>query len=794
MDDKANSASAILRGLIRGLAQNQRRLIGVIRDKYKAPEDLNGAQLRELWGLLRAMLANCIGSKVVYLVIDAIDECRDDRPVLQLLEYIKKEPFKLPQIKVKWLITSRPSSEFERITGTDPGRCIIDLAMEEKASQSVEVFIEQSVNGMAKWNQKTKNDVLSFLRKVAEHTFLYVSMVWKELYQVPEWEISARLSELQSNNPGSILHGMYRVMLDRTLAMDKRSGNTYRQDILRVVLLATRVLNWAELAIAAGLPRQSYPYDHSSVGIGPIAELIQQCGHFLLLQSGKVYFFHKSASDYLLAVDAELSFLSLSHLLDHARIAHQCLVEECSTLHPRSFPDMDSIINRKPSKSDVQRLWDISYVHCHWVTHVIKAGDRFTDYHLVGAFLCDSLLPWLEAMAYLKELPRSIQMIQELLNASSKVWAWGGLADGDKGAKASLEDLMQDAFRFAVRYQTLIDEDPTQVYFLAMLFAPKGAPTRLNCRQRVSSCLQVVPEISEDWGPYLYSINTRWRNPSTLHGPSPMFTPGFSQDGKFIFRASEWRIARWNITDGSSAGYITWHERVILISRNGSILASEDATRESINIWEVGTKRSLSVIKRRGLLTMTPDGKTMTIQITELHEFQPFPSLRSKKAAKIYQCQGLTPLHPGEILQTSFLEIYETETGNLVQQVKCSDEDYISSLDFSSGGRFLAINRRGFNGALLWDTKACSMHYLTFSQKETLASAIFSPSGDILVTLSRFTNDGMDLDALTFWSSKSMSIMVRLVGHPGLACAISPDGRTAAVASTYSLSLWDLQV
>ncbi|KEZ39856.1 hypothetical protein SAPIO_CDS8796 [Scedosporium apiospermum] len=285
MDDKANSASAILRGLIRGLAQNQRRLIGVIRDKYKAPEDLNGAQLRELWGLLRAMLANCIGSKVVYLVIDAIDECRDDRPVLQLLEYIKKEPFKLPQIKVKWLITSRPSSEFERITGTDPGRCIIDLAMEEKASQSVEVFIEQSVNGMAKWNQKTKNDVLSFLRKVAEHTFLYVSMVWKELYQVPEWEISARLSELQSNNPGSILHGMYRVMLDRTLAMDKRSGNTYRQDILRVVLLATRVLNWAELAIAAGLPRQSYPYDHSSVGIGPIAELIQQCGHFLLLQS-----------------------------------------------------------------------------------------------------------------------------------------------------------------------------------------------------------------------------------------------------------------------------------------------------------------------------------------------------------------------------------------------------------------------------------------------------------------------------------------------------------------------------
>ncbi|SPO04841.1 uncharacterized protein DNG_07526 [Cephalotrichum gorgonifer] len=461
MDDRGNTASAILRGLIHGLAQNQRHLVGFIRDKYKTPEDVSSAQFKELWSLLREMVAGFKGPKAIYLVIDAVDECRDEPEILKLLEFIKRDPFKLSQTSIRWLITSRPSSELERIIGTHFGMNTIDLSKEEKVSQSVEAFIKHVVNGMDGWNKKSKDDVLSFLGQGTESTFLYVSLVWKELYRVPEWEVSTRLATLQ-NNPNSVLHQMYRLMLDRTLATDEKSGNTYRQDILRVVLVAMRVLSLEELAITAGLPQQPHGYNDGSLENGEIAELIQQCGHFLLLQGGKVYFFHKSARDYLLAADGESTLLSPLHLLDHARIAHRYLAGHCSTLKPRHFPDLESIVNRKLQRSEVQRLQDTSYIHCHWITHVLKAGDHFTDYLLVSAFFRNHFLPWLEIMGYLGELSRSIQMIQGLMSASAMVWTWQGLAEIDPVARASLADILYDAFRFALRCRDSIASDPTQ--------------------------------------------------------------------------------------------------------------------------------------------------------------------------------------------------------------------------------------------------------------------------------------------------------------------------------------------
>ncbi|KAG5819856.1 hypothetical protein H9Q74_001035 [Fusarium xylarioides] len=276
-------------------------------------------------------------------------------------------------------------------------------------------------------------------------------------------------------------------------------------------------------------------------------------------------------------------------------------------------------------------------------------------------------------------------MIQEQMHASATVWVWERLIDADAGDKTSVETLMYDAFRFVLRYRDSIRQDPTQVYFLAMFFAPKASLTRLNCQKLVSTFPQMVPAPPDNWSPYLYPIRQRWG--------SLRLAFGFSEDGQTMFQATNAGIAKWNAVDGSSSVFIEWHETVLCLSHNGNVLASRGPTTNTLNVWEVQTERLLSTINKNEISTMSsltrmaPDGKAIAIQVTEAGAIRQGYFYRDE-----YRCRS-----------PCFIELYETRTGNLIQQVKCAKEDCLGSLNFSADGHMLAIKNRSFSSVLLWD-------------------------------------------------------------------------------------------
>jgi NACHT domain len=104
-DLRINDATAVLRGLIYLLINQQPSLIPCLREKYDHAdkalfEDANA------WVALSEIFTTVLQDpslKNAYLIIDALDECQTDLP--QLLDFIAQKSSAFPH--VKWIISSR---------------------------------------------------------------------------------------------------------------------------------------------------------------------------------------------------------------------------------------------------------------------------------------------------------------------------------------------------------------------------------------------------------------------------------------------------------------------------------------------------------------------------------------------------------------------------------------------------------------------------------------------------------------------------------------------------------------
>ena len=89
-----------------------------LSDKFKSPEDIKGAGMDTLWGILAKTLNASTHLGAVYLVIDALDECREEGEVQGFLDLVSKESFRRC---VKWVFTSRQSPQLRRSFGSIMG-------------------------------------------------------------------------------------------------------------------------------------------------------------------------------------------------------------------------------------------------------------------------------------------------------------------------------------------------------------------------------------------------------------------------------------------------------------------------------------------------------------------------------------------------------------------------------------------------------------------------------------------------------------------------------------------------
>ncbi|RTE70300.1 hypothetical protein BHE90_015307 [Fusarium euwallaceae] len=285
-DSKFNSASAVLRGLIYMLLNSQRHIIAEMRREYghviKNLSDDTSCVIPLAEMLNSAMLHPSLGK--VYAIIDGLDECKKD--LSQLLSAIRKISSQTPH--VKWIVSSRNALKIgEQLKLVRDEKVVVSLEMNHAAiAASVSTYISARVEELSflkDYDEATKDAVRKYLTDNANDTFLWVSLVCKQLQDIN----IAVIDKLTDFPPG--LDDFYQRMFNEML--ESEDGDLC-QSILKLMLTTYRPLALIELA--------SLVTELWNTSTQEQVRAVRCCGSFLSLRENTISFIHQSAKDFVL--------------------------------------------------------------------------------------------------------------------------------------------------------------------------------------------------------------------------------------------------------------------------------------------------------------------------------------------------------------------------------------------------------------------------------------------------------------------------------------------------------------
>ncbi|KAH0542444.1 hypothetical protein FGG08_003199 [Glutinoglossum americanum] len=293
-DERRNTATAILRGLLWQLLTKRRSLFDHILD-YKPEEPFDKPKLERF---LLDILENTDGE--IYFLVDALDEC--DRSSREDFLTFLAGPFTRAlngnrNAKIKFLMTSRPGDILD-FQGSDVFRCLhIDR---RDIDTDLSNFIQSRVNDLSKPGRKNyppslKKEVEDTLCKNAGGTFLWASLVLEDLgKEKDETEVRNKLQNLPRN-----LNEVY----DRILSQIDLEHEEKAKFVLRWVVVARRPLSVDELKMAYALGPGKWNGneipDEESLNLH--GDILKFCKPLVYVDdSGTINLVHQSAKDYLL--------------------------------------------------------------------------------------------------------------------------------------------------------------------------------------------------------------------------------------------------------------------------------------------------------------------------------------------------------------------------------------------------------------------------------------------------------------------------------------------------------------
>lgn len=410
-DVQINNATAVLRGLVYLLIDQQPSLVAHVRKKY----DRSGKALFEdekrSWFALSEILSDMLQDprlSKTYLIIDALDECTKDLP--KLLNFIVQISSGFS--RVKWIVSSRNWLAIEEqlnLLGHNVKLCL-ELSG-ESISTAVHTYIQYKVLQLAqlkKYDSRLYDSVQNYLLTNANDTFLWVALVCKRLGAISRRHT---LVELKKIPPG--LDSIYEQMM--TQINHSEDADLCKQ-ILAITASVYRPITLEELLSLVET------LEDEPDGLDSLEEMIQRCGSFLSIQEGSIYFVHQSAKDYLKDHASGTIFSSSIHKI-HYDIFSRSLLLLNRTLH-RNIYKLDALgcsINEiKQPDPDLLAALRYSCIYwidhlCHWLSssHMDDEVD-LQDGGTVDMFMRKRYLHWLEAVSLCRRMPQAVLSMARL--------------------------------------------------------------------------------------------------------------------------------------------------------------------------------------------------------------------------------------------------------------------------------------------------------------------------------------------------------------------------------------------
>ena len=568
-DSRLNNATAVLRGLIYQLLDQQPSLISHVREQY----DKAGRQLFKdvnafvaLSRIFTRLLHDPCLTRI-YLVVDALDECESE--LSQLLSIITQNA-STSSSRVKWLLSSRYRREIEEQLRINANRVNLSLELNaESVSAAVDAYIASQVSELAqtkKYDHKLQKHVEDQLHQKANGTFLWVALVCKELRGVEGWDVPELLQEIPSD-----LTQLYGRMIEQTRKLKKRSV-TFCTEVLSISTLAYRPLHLLELAALADLPKEF------SCDLPKLTKIIELCGSFLTIREDTVYFIHQSAKDYL--NEDPTIFPPGQRTVVHCRIMSRSLQNMSDTLR-RDIYNLEhpGISIDQVQSLDPDPLARIRYACGYWIYHLCEVKRPFrdeldlSDNGRIDKFLKTHFLHWLETLSLTRNLSSGVVMIRKLENFLAQ----------NLNHVTDFLSIVRDAVRFILYNRYIIESSPLQVYASALVFSPTMSRMRTLFQDERPRWIITGPLVDENWSLCL----------QTLEGHTDCVTSvAFSHDGRRLASGSYDMMVRiWDAETGvpqqTLEGHTDW-VRSVTFSHDGRRLASGSDDR-TVRIWDAET-------------------------------------------------------------------------------------------------------------------------------------------------------------------------------------------------------------
>ncbi|OCK74462.1 HET-domain-containing protein, partial [Lepidopterella palustris CBS 459.81] len=512
-DSRINNATAVLRGLVYLLVDQQPSLISHIRKKY----DHAGKTLFEdanTWVALSEIFTSILQDPSLnsaYVIIDALDECVADLP--KLLDFIVQKSSVSPRIK--WIVSSRnwPHIE-ERLerAGHKVGLCLELNA--ESVSTAVGIYIQHKTQQLAelkRYDEKTRAAVLRHLTLNANDTFLWVALVCQNLATIPRWKTLAKLDAFP---PG--LDSLYQRMLEQIYNSDEAD---LCKQILASTVVVYRPVTLKELTTLIEMLKDM------ADDLESLQDILSLCGSFLTVREGTIYFVHQSAKDYLLAYTSDKIFPSGkggAHYVIFSRSLQAMSQSLQQDMYNLRLPGVSIHSVRVP---DPDPLASLRYSCIYWASHFRDAykgssscqRDSMDDGDIYR-FLQNSFLYWLEALSLIREISAGVLVISSLEAQLS----------ADESPK--LYAFVHDAWRFALYNRFVIEQAPLQLYYSALIFAPEKSLVRKRFGKYIPTWIKRKPKGQENWSSTLQTLECH---------SSTVYSVAFSPDGKTLASGSD---------------------------------------------------------------------------------------------------------------------------------------------------------------------------------------------------------------------------------------------------------------
>ena len=403
----------------------QQELLQVLKDDPDAAQNSLNIQMKEL--IVHPLKAT---HTQTLIIIDALDECKDEGPASALLFVLSKHVGEIPN--VKFFLTGRPESQIRtgfRFESLQPITEEFKLHMVERSSvdSDIRLFLETQLAEITKSRSDcdlqegwpSSSDLNTLCAKAAGF-FIYASTVIKFIAS-KDHPPAERLSDIISFPQSTVKEGksgidqLYTEVLEHAFgnvpADDKRFYSCLRS-IVGAVLLLSNPLSIKTLSTLLKIPHIPTPL---------------RSLHSLLLvprsEDGSIQVFHKSFPDFLMdpgrckderffinrSVHHQAILLSCLSLMKERLKKNICNLDDYVFLHEViDLPD-----RRKAHIGD-----ELEYACEFWATHlgeVSSSGESFEETHkAVNGFFTTCFLTWIEVLTLMGDLSLGIHALRNV--------------------------------------------------------------------------------------------------------------------------------------------------------------------------------------------------------------------------------------------------------------------------------------------------------------------------------------------------------------------------------------------